>query len=217
MKKTIVVWGASGHAKVVADIIRQEGKYDIASFLDDIDKNRQGSQFCGATVLGGSEQLDGLLKNGVGHLIFGFGDNNARLNLSELIREKGFQLVTAIHPRAIIVQSASIGAGTVVCAAAVVGPDSVLGENIIINTSASVDHECVIEGGAHIGPGVHLGGRVHIGRGCWIGIGATVSDRIHIGEGSIIGAGAVVLDNIPSNVVAYGVPAKVIREAKNGQ
>ena len=84
---------------------------------------------------------------------------------------------------------------------------------MIINTCASVDHECVVEEGAHVGPGVRLGGHVRVGKGTWIGIGATVKDRIRIGARAVIGAGAVVLNDIPDGVVAYGVPANVIRES----
>lgn len=216
MKKPLIIWGAGGHACVVADIIKQEGKYNIVGFIDDVNKARWGSQFCGSAILGGKEQLENLTENGIKNIILGFGDNNARLRLSELARSRGFCLALAIHPKAILASDINIGNGTVVCAGAVVNPASKIGENVIINTSAGIDHECVIEDGAHIGPGVHLGGRVHVGRGTWVGIGATVVDRVCLGEGSIIGAGAVVLHDIPPGVVAYGVPAKVVREVQDG-
>ena len=101
---------------------------------------------------------------------------------------------------------------SIVVAGAVLNAESVIGQNVIINTLAGVDHECVIGDGAHIGPGAHLGGGCRVGRGTWIGIGACVKDRIAIGENSIVGAGAVVLNDIPSGVIAYGVPAKVVRK-----
>ena len=94
----------------------------------------------------------------------------------------------------------------------VINPRARIGENVIVNTAASIDHDCVIEDGAHLCPGTHLAGGVNIGRGAWIGIGAVVSDHLQIGANSIIGAGAVVTHDIPNNVVAYGVPAKVIRK-----
>ena len=93
-------------------------------------------------------------------------------------------------------------------------PATRIGENVIVNTSASVDHECLIEDGAHIGPGVHLGGRVRVGRAAWIGIGATVIDRSSIGAEAVIGAGAVVVADIPGGVLAYGIPARVIKRVE---
>jgi acetyltransferase EpsM len=211
MKRKLVIWGASGHALVVADIIRLQGDYEIVGFLDDVNPERRNTEFKGAPVFGGQEQLDILRRRGVKYLIFGFGDCEARLRLSKLVRAKGFCLATAIHPQAIVAADVPIGPGTTIAAGAVVNPGSKIGENVIINTCASVDHECTVEDGGHIGPGAHLGGRVIVGRGSWIGIGATVSDRVRIGAHSIIGAGAVVLDNIPDGVVAYGIPAGVIK------
>jgi UDP-N-acetylbacillosamine N-acetyltransferase len=196
---------------VVADIIRLRDEYEIVGFLDDVNTDRRGRRFCGATVLGGQEQLDKLLQSGVGKITFAFGDSEGRLKLSHLVRQKGFSLVTAIHPQAIIANDAIIGSGSVIVAGAVINPGAKLGENVIVNTCASVDHECVIEDGAHICPGVHLGGKVSVGRATWIGIGTTVKERVTIGAGTLIGAGSVVVDDIPNNVVAYGAPARVVR------
>jgi len=214
VKQKLVIWGASGHARTVADIVRLEGKYDIVGFLDDITFQRRGEAFCGSTVLGGREQLRELQEQGIHHLLLGFGDCQARLRLADWIRRQGFQLGTAIHPRAVVATDVQMGQGTVIAAGAVINPAASIGENVIINTCASVDHECVIEDGCHIAPGVHLGGRVTVGQGAWIGIGATVKDRVHIGAGSIIGVGAAVLDDIPEDVMAHGIPAKVIRRVK---
>ena len=86
--------------------------------------------------------------------------------------------------------------------------------NVIINTGASVDHDCLIDEGAHICPGVRLAGNVSVGRGTWVGIGSTVIQKVSIGQESVIGAASLVLKDIPSGVVAYGVPAKVIRKVE---
>jgi acetyltransferase EpsM len=211
MREKIVIWGTSGHAKVVFDIINLMNKYEIVGFLDDINAERHGSQFCGFPILGGREQLDGLRRDGVSHVIFGFGNCEARLKLAELARAQGFILATAIHPRTIIAEDVSIGEGSVIVAGVVVNPGARIGENVIINTLASVDHECVVEDGAHICPGVHLAGKVTVGRASWLGIGVIVMDKIRIGAGAIIGAGAVVVKDIPDGVLAYGVPAKEIK------
>lgn len=212
MCQKIVIWGASGHALVVADIVRLQGHYEIVSFLDDVNVHEAGAEFCGAPVLGGREQLDILAQQGIGHIILGFGNCEARLHLSQVVRSKGLQLATAIHPQAIIATGVSVGPGTVVAAGAVINPGCKIGENVIVNTCSSVDHECVIDDGVHICPGVHLAGNVQVGHASWIGIGATVKDHVRIGARTIIGAGAVVVNDIPDGVIAYGVPTKVVRK-----
>src|SRR5262245_52584326 len=157
MAKRIVIWGASGHALVVADIVRLSGAYEIVGFIDDVDENRHNAEFDGAPIFG-SEQLDRVRGEGVEQLSVAVGDCAARLRLADLARQKQFLLATAIHPRATIAGGVEIGPGSVIVAGAVINPGSSIGSNVIVNTCASVDHECLIEDGAHIGPGVNLGG-----------------------------------------------------------
>lgn len=209
----LVIWGASGHALVVADILRLGEQYDLVGFLDSVNPARRGEAFAGKTVLGGGEQLSELRRQGVDRLIVAVGDCQARLSLAAQAEEAGFSLAVAIHPRAIVAGDVTIGGGTVVAAACAINPGTRIGANVIVNTGATVDHECIVEDGVHLGPGVHLGGRVSVGRGTWLGIGATVSDRTRIGAGSVVGAGSLVLEDIPDGMVAYGVPARVVREA----
>jgi sugar O-acyltransferase (sialic acid O-acetyltransferase NeuD family) len=211
MPPQLLIWGASGHARVVADIVRVSGMYEVAGFIDDRNPQRAGEAFEGATILGGRDQLPAIRDRGVTHAIIGFGDCNARVEAARFAVACGFALATAIHPTAVVAASARIGAGSVVAANAVVNPGSVIGENAIVNTGASVDHDCIVGDGAHISPGVHLGGSVRIGNASWIGIGSTIADRRTVGSAALIGAGAVVVDDVPDGVVAYGVPARVIR------
>lgn len=211
LKKKLAIWGASGHALVVAEMVRLQKEYELVGFLDDTNIERKNKQFLGLPVYDG-EQLDELKDLGVNNMILGFGDCQARLKLHSVAKEKGFSFITAIHPNAVVSQNVEIGEGSVIAAGAVVNPGSKIGCNVIVNTCASVDHECVVKDGAHVCPGVHLGGRVTIGRGTWIGIGTTVTERVKIGDHSIIGAGSLVLRDTPSKAVAYGVPAKVRRQ-----
>ncbi|HYJ85718.1 MAG TPA: acetyltransferase [Pyrinomonadaceae bacterium] len=211
MDRKLVIWGASGHASVVADIVRLQGDYELVGLLDDFAPERRGTEFNGVQILGGSEQLDQLKGKGVSHLIMGFGNCAARLMNSEMAREKGFLLATAVHPKAVVAGNVRVSPGTVIAAGAIVNPGAKIGENVIINTGATVDHDCFIDDGAHLSPGTHLAGSVTIGRSAWLGIGAIVIGGLRIGANSIIGAGSVVVKDIPENVVAYGVPAKVVR------
>ena len=209
--KDVLIWGASGHALVVADIIRLQNQYQIIGFLDNINLHLKNTQFANSDILGGEEQLEILKAQGVNNIIIAIGDCSARLKIANLVEQHGFNLATAIHPRVIMAADVPIGEGSVICAGAVISSSAKIGKNVIINTSATVDHECIIEDGVHIGPGVHLGGKTTIKKGTWVGIGATISDHIIIGSNSIIGAGAIVLKDIPDRVVAYGIPAKIIR------
>ena len=209
MASKLVVWGASGHARVVAEIIRLRGDYEIVGFLDDFNPRRHNEEFCGSIIIGGREQLGLLGRTGVKHVILGFGDCRARLALSELVRLKGLRLATAVHPRATIAGDVEIGPGAVVAAGAVVNPASRIGQSTIVNTSAVVEHEAVVEDGCHIGPGARLGARVMVGPGTFVGMGATVNSGVRLGAGAVIGAGALVLRDVPDEVVAYGVPARV--------
>jgi sugar O-acyltransferase (sialic acid O-acetyltransferase NeuD family) len=216
MAGRIVIWGASGHALVVANIVRLSRMYEIVGFIDDVNENRHNTDFDGVPVFG-SEQLDRLRGDGVEHLIVAVGDCAARLRLADVAMQKGFSLATAIHPHATIAAGVDIGAGSVVVAGAVINPGSSIGSSVIVNTCASVDHECVIEDGVHIGPGVNLGGNVKVGRGSWIGLGAKIKDGVTVGRGAIVGAGAVVLRDVPAESVVFGVPAKVQRKIKPGE
>jgi UDP-N-acetylbacillosamine N-acetyltransferase len=209
--QNVIVWGASGHALVVADILRLMGNYEILGYLDDVSPQRKGESFGGASIVGGRSELEGLIRRGVNRLALGVGDCEVRLKLAALAVESGFTLVTAMHPSAIVAPSARVGAGSVLCAGSVVNPEARLGIAVIVNTCASVDHECVIGDGVHLSPGTHLAGNVTVGRGTTVGIGSVARDGIRIGEGCVIGAGAVIVGDLPDHVVAYGVPARAVR------
>jgi sugar O-acyltransferase, sialic acid O-acetyltransferase NeuD family len=212
-REDVLVWGAAGHAKVVADILRQNG-YTICGFLDETTPDRHGESFCGATVLGDANQLEKIYESGVRKAIAAFGNNMRRLAVGELLEEQGFDLITAIHPSAVIAADALIGPGSVVAAGAVVGPGAVIGRCAIVNTAATVDHDCTIADGVHIGPGAHIAGHVQVGRCAWIGIGVTIINRKRIGASSIVGAGAAVIEDVPDRILVAGVPARVIKSVK---
>jgi len=185
--------------------------YEIVAFLDDVNSDRHGQQFCGALVLGGSEQMDALIGRKVQHAILAFGDNAARRRKGSDLVARGFILGHAVHSRATVASDVRLGAGTVVMAGAVVNPNVTLGENVIINTCASVDHDCVLGNAVHLSPGGRLAGGVRVGDEAWIGLGAVVLEGRTVGQRTIVGAGAVVTRDLPADVVAYGVPAKIIR------
>lgn len=211
MPGEVIIWGAGGHAKVVADILLRTG-FTLAGLIDDVRPVRRRASFGETTVLGGATELAGAYAAGIRQGIVGFGDNTRRIAAALVLESLGFKLVCAIHPSAILAMDISVGAGSMIAAGAVLNPSTILGKCVIVNTSASIDHDCVIQDGAHVGPGVTIAGHVEIGGGAWIGIGATVIARKRIGAGAIVGAGSVVIDDVPEGVVVMGVPARVTRD-----
>ena len=209
----ILIWGASGHASVVADIDRAEAKFEIAGLIDDLNPSPRAMAF--GQVQGGRTELPKLLASGVRHILIGIGDNAVRAKLAAHAESLGFQLAQAIHPRATFATGLAVGKGTVAMAGAVINPGTRVGNNVIINTGASVDHDCLVGDGVHICPGTHVAGNVAIGEGTFVGIGSAVRDRVRIGSRCVIGAGSVVVGDLPDDVLAYGNPARMMRNLRD--
>jgi UDP-N-acetylbacillosamine N-acetyltransferase len=210
--KPVIIWGASGHARVLAEAFDAGGIYEPVAFVDESDPppaNSLGTK----TILRDRAALLQLRDGGVNHIVIGIGDCARRLEIADWSRDHAFTLVTVVHPTAWLSPSSTLGAGSVVLAGAIVSACTSIGENVVLNTAATVDHDCTLADGCHVSPGAHLGGNVRLGRGTWIGIGATVRNAITIGAGTVVGAGAVVVSDLPDHVVAYGVPARIARRA----
>jgi len=208
----VVGIGAGGHAKVVIDILRQMGGYEIVRLVD-CDRNLWESEVSGVRVFGDDSSLRELYLQGVRNAFIGVGtvgDSESRIRVYELARKHGFQIVRAIHPTAVVATSAEIGDGATIMANAVINPDAHLGDNVIVNTRAVVEHDCIIGDHVHIAPGAVLSGTVTVGRGAHIGAGATVKQGTTIGERAVVGAGAVVVCDVPSDTTVAGVPAQPI-------
>ncbi len=209
--KRLVVYGASGHGKVVAETA-QCANFDVVGFADDDPGKRGGLWFGLPIISSGPRDTINICREHKASLILAIGDNRARSFLYEHFGAHGCSFAVVIHPKAIVSPSAAIQQGTVICAGAVVHVDAKVGCNTIINTSATIDHDCFIENHVHVSPGTHLGGSVCVGEGTHLGIGSTVRNNIHIGKWSVVGAGAVVVKNIPDHVMAIGIPARICKQ-----
>jgi sugar O-acyltransferase (sialic acid O-acetyltransferase NeuD family) len=209
-KLDLLVYGASGHGKVIIDAVIKEGNHRVVGIIDDDPKLWKGA-FCGYRVIGGESVIKGEAYRNC-KLILAVGDNAARKKLWRTINALGYELACAVHPSAQIGRNVFIGVGTVIMANTAINSGTKIGENTIINTGSTIDHDCVLEDYVHITPGAHLAGNVHVGELTHIGIGASVIQGVKIGRNVIIGAGAAVIDDLPDNVTAVGVPAKVIKK-----
>lgn len=197
MKKLIII-GASGHGKVVADIAKKN-EFDEIVFLDDDESSHE----CGGyPIVGRSPDAEKAEAN----VIVAIGNTEIRKRIQESIEES--RMVTLIHPDAVVADDATIGSGTVVMAGAVINPGVKIGRGCIINTSSSVDHDCILGNYVHIAVGSHLCGTVSVGNETWIGAGATISNNVNICDNCTIGAGTVVIKDIEKPGVYVGIPAK---------
>jgi len=197
MNKLIII-GASGHGKVIADIAKNNGYTDIA-FLDD---RTDVNECAGFPILGNTKEYTHYPD---ADFFVGIGNARIRERFQQLL--EGYRVVTLIHPDAVISRRVEIGKGTVIMAGAVVNSDTTIGEGCIINTCSSVDHDNAIGDFVHIAVGVHLCGTVKVDAHTWIGAGTTVSNNIDICSDCVIGAGAVVVKDIKEQGTYVGVPA----------
>lgn len=207
MSKRLVVIGAGGHGKVVADAAVAVGDWSDIVFLDDrfpvLDSVHVWK------VIGKVTDYPALADART-EFVVAIGQCQARLQLSSLLEQSGAVLASVIHPTAVVSPYASVGRGSVVFAKAVINIGAVVGNAVIVNTGAIIEHDCLLADGVHVCPGVALAGAVRVGSKSWIGIGSACKQGIGIGEQAMIGAGAVVVTDIPSGSTAVGVPARII-------
>lgn len=203
MKDMLIIIGASGHGKVVADIAMNVNKWSNIVFLDD---NESIKTSMGLEVIG--KVADALHYKEEADFFVAIGNNATRKKVLEKLIAEGLSVVSLIHPTAIIGSDVDIDIGTVIMAGVVINCCSSIGKGCIINTGAIVEHDNIIEDYVHISPGVKLAGSVTISQGAWLGIGSVVSNNVSICQDTIIGAGAVVTDNISHGGVFVGIPAR---------
>jgi len=206
----LLIYGASGHGKVVADVAQAAG-WRVIGFADGDPAKRGTRLLAFETRAIGPAEAASLSKLEKARFVVAIGDNRARKKIFDELLAAGLEPAAVAHPRACVAPSATVGPGTVVMAGAVINPEARIGSDVIINTGATIDHDDVIADHVHIGPGAHLGGTVQVGEGTHVGIGATVKNNVTLGAWSILGAGSVLVGPLEDGVVAYGVPARVAR------
>ena len=207
---SLVIWGASGHAKVLAEFLRPP-EYEIVALFDN-DPTVQ-SPLPGVPVYHGPEGLRRWRKEhpevrATAVVAIGGARGRDRLDIQRLLTDVGCEPISVVHPTAFVADSARVGRGSHVLAQAAVAAEASLGEACIVNTAASVDHECVVGHGVHVAPNATLAGCVTVGDHALIGAGAVVLPRTHVGANAVVGAGAVVTRDVPDGTVVYGHAAR---------
>ena len=197
--KPIIILGAGGHAKVVAEALIKSGK-EILGFLKP--EGKKGSQYYNFDVLGDDSVLANyhpdnvLLANGVGALP----NESLRWQLALSMRQKGYRFTTVIHPDSVIANDVCLDEGVQIMAGVVIQPTVKIGKDTIINTGALIDHDCTIASDCHIAPGVTLCGGVDIKSNVYIGSGTNIIQGISLGKKSIVAAGSIIYKDLPEGV-----------------
>lgn len=214
--RRLLVLGANNPetVRVVQAVNDREPTFDLAGFLDN-DPSKQGREFFGYPVLGGSEVVaeakyrDCVVVNSITM------NPSARRETTEELLRLGAELANLIHP-SVDTRHVQMGVGNVVHEGAVLQPATVIGDNCAFNCNTVVSHECRIEDHVFMAPGSVLAGLVRLRQGVMIGVHATVLPRLEIGAWSVVGGGAVVCRDVPPGVTVAGNPARVLPEAEGG-
>ena len=217
-KEGVLIFGASEHARCVIDIIEQIKDYKIIGIVDLL--KEKGSIYQGYMVLGDIEDLPEIIEIYDVHKgIIAIGDNYLRKVKSEKIKRysEDFSYISAIHPATIIGKNVIIGSGTVIMAGVIINNDTIIGEHCYLSTKVSLEHDSILGDFSSLSPGVTTGGHTSIGYCTAIGLGTNIIHGRTIGDHTVIGSGSLVLKDIGDFVVAYGVPAKVVRSRVVGE
>lgn len=203
--KNLLILGAGGHGKVVAEAAMLTGRWDEIAFLDN---DSSLSKVLGIPVIGSfDDYLD--YTTVYSNAIVAIGNNLKRMTWLTKLEQAGYNIPVVIHPYSSVSQFCEIESGTVVMAGAVVNASSTIAKGCILNTSSSIDHDCVIGNGVHISPGVNVSGSVTVHDYSWLGVGAKIANNITIGSNTIVAAGTVVIKDVPDSVMVAGVPAQI--------
>jgi sugar O-acyltransferase (sialic acid O-acetyltransferase NeuD family) len=208
MRLRVLIVGAGAQGRIVADVLfasEQESGASPIGFIDDrVDAGGAGVRRL--PLLGSTAALAAIPHDAI---VVAVGDNAARERLSLALEAAGERIVTARHPFTSIGRDAGIGPGCMISAGAVVTAGVQLGRGVLVNTSATIDHDSLVADFAHVAVGATVGGGTVIGARTLVGLGANVMTGRRIGADCVIGAGALVTRDLPDNVVAVGVPARV--------
>ena len=186
-RSRLLVLGAGGHGRSVAEAAELSCRFDVVGFLDD--SLPAGETNLGLPVLGPVASMS-VYRTCADQVIVAIGNNAVRESLMGQVGEAGFEFATVVHPRAIVAPSAVLGAGSTVMAGAIVGTEARLGSGSIVNCGAVVDHHAIVESYGHLGVNASMAGGTVLGRGAWMQAGSS------LGYGVIVAAGGILLPSM---------------------
>ncbi|WP_206486231.1 acetyltransferase [Thalassotalea sp. G2M2-11] len=207
MSKLLII-GAGGHGRVIADCADASRQFSEIAFLDDSYPERADNL---AWPIIDKSSLWKCYQEQYSFAL-AIGNNRARLALFQALTSADAHLPNIIHPSAVISHHSSLGSGNVVFANAVINPGTKIANACIINTGATIDHDCQLADAVHISPGANLAGGVNVDEQSWFGVGSCSIQAINIAKNCQIGAGAAVTKNTQANGLYVGVPAKRIKD-----
>lgn len=213
--RNILIYGSSGHAKMIIDIVHLNKNYNITGFIDSY--KSAGEIIYGYELLGDLNMLSSLIeKHNVFGIVIAIGDNNSRKNAHKKILSinSKIKFISLVHPSAILSESVILGKGSVIMADVVINADAMIGEFCILNTKASFGHDSTMREYSSLASGVVVAGNVRIGRCSAICLGAAIIQQVSIGKHTVVGAGSLVLKSIGDYKTVWGVPINTINDRK---
>ena len=216
--KNIVIFGSSGHCKVIIDIIEKTKKYNLVGIIDKYQE--KGKKFFDYEIIGRDEEIESLIKNY--HIecgVVGIGDNSTRKKVVDYVFQinSDFKFEPLINPKSNLGKNVIIGNGTIIMSGVSVNSDTKIGSHCIINTNSSIDHDCCLGDYVSVSPNCGIGGNVSIGNNSFIGLGSNVINNINIGENNVIGSSSLVIRDINNFTLGYGIPFKEVKKMKKNE
>ena len=212
MRKNSKKWifGAGAQGRVTLEVWKSTCLDTDFKFIDD-DSSLHGKMIYGVPVCGDMQFLSNNFLSG-DEVIVAMGNNNVRVSIANRLEAQGIVLGNAIHPSAVVMPTAEICAGCMIFAQAVINTGAKIGKHVIVNTATVIEHDSIIEEGVLLGSGVSTSGRVIVEEKAFIGTGTVLAPRVRVGQGTVVGAGSVIVQDLPPRVLAYGVPARVVKQ-----
>ena len=213
MRRSLLILGAGGHGRVIAETAVLTGVYDSIAFLDDrYSKTSASVEVNGIPLIGklNDAKTEEKILERFTDAALGLGQNYLRMHWYGQLSNSGYKLEPLVHPSAYVSKSATLGYGSVVLALASIQCCASVGNGVIVNDMSCIEHDCRVKDGAHICPGAVLGGSVSVGSCSWIGLRTAIKNNVSIGNNVLVGASSLVLRDIEDDMVVYGAPAKVV-------